>query len=134
MHEDNFIQNHTRLFPPSFWIVFDSFFNIFRMRVDERKEILTCGLKFMKWELVVVLWTFHQQYSRFRIRPFKSHMVYKLFNARISFPPPWCNKSTQWIIIEYLWCTQHCSRFWSWNRIRNRIKKYGVYIIMDRMA
>lgn len=34
MNEENFIRNLTRLFPPSFWTAFDSFFNIFE---DEKR-------------------------------------------------------------------------------------------------
>lgn len=86
MNEENFIHNLTRLFSPSFWTAFDSFFNIFEDESWLKKSNSDLWFEFMKWELVMVLWTPHQQYSRFRIKQFKSLMVYNASQRENNFP------------------------------------------------
>lgn len=72
---EDFIHKLSRSFLPCFWTSLDHFTSIVRMRIDERKAILTHDIKFMKYKLVMGWWTFHQPYPRFRMRWFKSCIV-----------------------------------------------------------
>lgn len=92
-------------FPPPFGLPLTVSSTYMRMRVDERKALLTCSLKFMKWESVMVLQTLHQQYSRFRIRQFKSHTVYDASQWESNFPTSFhaTNQlNSYWLFIVYL--------------------------------
>lgn len=98
MNEENFIQNLTRLFSPSFWAAFDSFFNIFEEESRWKKSNSDLWLEVYEMRTGDGAMDIDQQYTRIRIRQLKSHII----NAGISFYSPLIqqiNSASSWVLM-----------------------------------
>lgn len=75
MNEENFIHNLTRLFSPSFWTVFDSFFNLFQdeSRWKKRNSDLWLGIYEIRIDVAIDT---SSAIFKVQIRQFKIHIVY----------------------------------------------------------